>query len=160
MPRRKILSAADIALRIERQRQRGAAIVLTTGCFDILHVGHVRLLAAARKLGDCLVVGVNSDATVRALKGSHRPVNEAKDRCEVLAALQAVDFVCVFSEATPAELILRLRPSVFVKGGDYTLDRLPELSAVHEVGAALRLVPFQGGYSTSSILARGSCSPV
>ena len=138
------LSAFAAALRAHGQR-----IVFTNGCFDILHVGHVRYLGAARALGDCLVVGLNSDASVRRLKGPERPVNEEADRAEVLDALRAVDYVTIFDEPTAEDLIARIRPDVYVKGGDYTLDTLPEAKIVQQYGGRVAFVDLVPGRSTT-----------
>src|SRR5690606_17498322 len=107
-------------------RRAGKKLVFTNGCFDILHRGHVAYLSRAKALGDVLIVGLNSDASVRRLKGPRRPINRAADRAQVLAALSCVDHIVEFAEDTPARLIERVRPDIFVKGGDYTLDTLPE----------------------------------
>ena len=141
------------ALR-EDYRQAGKTVVFTNGCFDILHAGHVRYLTAARALGDILVVGLNSDESVGRLKGPGRPVNPAADRAEVLAALRAVDHVVVFAEATAEELVRRLHPDIYVKGGDYSMDRLPEAAIVQSYGGRTVLVPMVEGRSTTSVINR------
>ena len=127
-------------------------VVFTNGCFDILHAGHVRYLAEAKKLGDVLIVGLNSDASVRKLKGAGRPVNSAADRAEVLAGLRAVDHVVVFEEETAEELVRRLQPDIYVKGGDYSLDRLPEAAIVASYGGRTVLVPMLEGRSTTQVI--------
>ena len=141
------LSAFAAALRAHGQR-----IVFTNGCFDILHVGHVRYLGAARALGDCLVVGLNSDASVRRLKGPERPVNEEADRAEVLDALRAVDYVTIFDEPTAAELIEIIRPDVYVKGGDYTIATLPEAEIVRGYGGRVEFVDLVPERSTTRVI--------
>lgn len=141
------LSAFAAALRAHGQR-----IVFTNGCFDILHVGHVRYLGAARALGDCLVVGLNSDASVRRLKGPERPVNEEADRAEVLDALRAVDYVTIFDEPTAAELIKIIRPDVYVKGGDYTIATLPEAKIVRDYGGRVEFVDLVPERSTTRVI--------
>ena len=141
------LSAFAAALRAHGQR-----IVFTNGCFDILHVGHVRYLGAARALGDCLVVGLNSDASVRRLKGPERPLNEEADRAEVLDALRAVDYVTIFDEPTAADIIEILRPDVYAKGGDYTLDTLPEAEIVQAYGGRVALIDLVPGRSTTKVI--------
>lgn len=133
-------------------RDSGQRMVFTNGCFDILHVGHVRYLGAARALGDCLVVGLNSDASVRRLKGAARPVNEEADRAEVLDALRAVDYVTIFDEPTAAELIEILRPDVYVKGGDYTIDTLPEAKIVKGYGGRVELIDLVPDRSTTRVI--------
>ncbi len=131
----------------------GKTLVATNGCFDILHVGHVRYLQEAKKLGDLLIVGVNSDASVRALnKAPNRPINRAEDRAEVLNALACVDYTFIFEEVT-AEKFLRLaKPNIYTKGGDYNLDELPERDVIKELGCKVIFLPFQQGYSTTNIL--------
>lgn len=141
------LSAFAAALRAHGQR-----IVFTNGCFDILHVGHVRYLGAARALGDCLVVGLNSDASVRRLKGPERPVNEEADRAEVLDALRAVDYVTIFDEPTAAELIKIIRPDVYVKGGDYTIATLPEAKIVRGYGGRVEFIDLVPERSTTRVI--------
>lgn len=135
-------------------RQAGRTVVFTNGCFDILHAGHVRYLNEAKKLGDVLVIGLNSDESVRMLKGEARPVNPAADRAEVLAGLRAVDHVVVFSEATAEELVRALQPDIYVKGGDYSLDRLPEAAIVAAYGGETVLAPMVEGRSTSNVINR------
>ena len=141
------------ALR-EKYRRIGKAVVFTNGCFDILHAGHVRYLTEARAQGDVLIVGLNSDASVRALKGDARPVNPAPDRAEVVAALRSVDHVVVFDEATAEELVRQLRPDVYVKGGDYSLETLPEAAIVASYGGRTALVPLVPGRSTTRVIQR------
>ncbi len=136
-------------------RSRGGTVVATGGCFDLLHAGHVATLRAARRLGDCLVVCLNSDTSVRALKGPDRPVNTERDRAELLAALDCVDAVVVFDEPTPEAVLSRLRPDVWVKGGDYADGGpgLPEADLVAGWGGQTVVVPYLAGRSTTSILA-------
>jgi D-beta-D-heptose 7-phosphate kinase/D-beta-D-heptose 1-phosphate adenosyltransferase len=140
--------------RLDRARRAGKRIVLTNGCFDILHRGHIGYLNAAKALGDVLVVGVNTDATVRRLKGPTRPINALDDRTAVLAGLSAVDHIVAFEEPTAVELCAAVRPHVFVKGGDYTRDRLPEAAVVEAHGGAVRLLPYLRDQSTTSIIER------
>lgn len=128
--------------------------VLTNGCFDILHVGHLRYLEAARALGDELVVGVNSDASVRALKGPERPLNPAEERAEMLLGLKCVDRVVIFDELTADRLIETVHPAIYAKGGDYTLDTLPEAPVLKRLGINYVALPFVEGRSTSSLVAR------
>ena len=138
----------------EQYRHKRQTVVFTNGCFDSLHAGHVRYLTAARELGDILVVGLNSDASVRKLKGEGRPVNPAADRAEVLAGLRAVDHVVVFEEDTAEELVRRLQPDIYVKGGDYSLERLPESAIVAASGGRTVLVPMVEGRSTTNVIQR------
>jgi rfaE bifunctional protein nucleotidyltransferase chain/domain len=133
---------------------RGERMVFTNGCFDLLHVGHVRYLQAARALGDALVVAVNGDASVRALKGPTRPVNSEQDRAEVLAALACVDAVTIFHEERVGEVVRAIRPHIYAKGGDYTIDSLDagERAVLAEVGAEIRILPLVPGKSTTAII--------
>ena len=126
--------------------------VFTNGCFDILHVGHVRYLTAARKLGDKLIVGLNSDESVKRLKGESRPINNESDRKEVLLALKAVDEVIIFGEDTASQLIAKVKPDIYVKGGDYTLETLPEAKIVQNYGGKVEFVPLVAGKSTTNII--------
>ncbi|MDQ4075781.1 MAG: D-glycero-beta-D-manno-heptose 1-phosphate adenylyltransferase [Chloroflexota bacterium] len=135
-------------------RQQGRQIVFTNGCFDILHRGHITYLSRAKALGDVLIVGVNSDESVRRLKGESRPINTLEDRVQVLAALSCVDYVVPFGEDTPSELIRAIRPDVFVKGGDYTLEMLPEAPLVTELGGEVRILPYLEDRSTTGIIER------
>lgn len=139
---------------VRRVRERGGRVVATGGCFDLLHAGHVSMLRQARRLGDCLVVCINSDASVRALKGPDRPVVPASDRARVLAALECVDAVAVFDELTPVELLDRLRPDVWVKGADYSGGDLVEADVVRGHGGEVVLLPYLDGRSTSRLVAR------
>ncbi|HEY9839234.1 MAG: adenylyltransferase/cytidyltransferase family protein [Candidatus Sericytochromatia bacterium] len=132
----------------------GARLVLTNGCFDLLHVGHVRYLQQARALGEILLVGVNSDASVRGLKGESRPVNSENDRAEVLAALRCVDYVTIFDQATADALIEAAHPAIYAKAGDYNLDNLPEAPTVQRLGLQVVFLPFVSGYSTTGTLGK------
>ena len=142
-----------LAKRLNYQENR-RVVVFTNGCFDILHAGHVRYLNAAKALGDVLIVGLNSDESVRRLKGEGRPVNPEEDRAEVLAALRAVDHVIVFGEATAEELVRQLKPDIYVKGGDYSLETLPEAKIVHSYGGKTVLIPMVEGRSTTNVIRR------
>lgn len=147
----KVITRADIPELVAALRGRGQRIVTTNGCFDILHVGHTRYLAQARALGDVMIVGVNSDASVTRLKGPTRPINPADERAEVLTALWCVDFAVVFDEDTPRELLAEIRPDVHAKGGDYTVATLPEADTVTRNGGEIVLVPLVPGRSTSRV---------
>jgi len=129
-------------------------VVFTNGCFDLLHPGHVSYLWAARSLGDALVVGLNSDASIKKLKGPSRPVVPEGDRALVLSALVPVDAVVVFGEDTPVRLMRELRPAVYAKGGDYRIEDLPEAKVAAEIGAEVNLLPFEPGYSTTALIER------
>ena len=141
-----------IPSQIARAREEGRRVVFTNGCFDLLHPGHVSYLRAARVLGDALVVGLNSDASVKRLKGWERPVVPQEDRAAVLVALESVDAVVVFGEDTPVRLLRDLRPAVYVKGGDYRVEDLPEAAVAAEIGAEVRILPFEPGYSTTALI--------
>jgi len=150
----KIIEMDELAQRARQLRAAGEKLVATNGCFDLLHVGHVRYLQTARRLGDVLAVGLNGDQSVRELKGSGRPINNEQDRAEVLAALECVDFIAIFPEMRAAEFILAAQPAIYAKGGDYTSETLnaEESAALQEVGAEIRIIPFEKGYSTSLLL--------
>ncbi len=151
--RDKILSRDALADAVAGARREGRRVVFTNGCFDILHLGHVRYLEAARSLGDLLVVGVNSDTSARRLaKGAARPYNGEKARAEVLAALAVVDYVTIFDEDTPRELITLLVPDVLVKGGDWPEDRIVGAEVVRAAGGRVTSLPFEEGYSTTALV--------
>lgn len=146
---KKILNAEDL-------QRRGVTgdMVFTNGCFDILHPGHVDYLQRARAMGSCLVVGLNSDASVRRLKGPTRPINDQHSRAFVLAALACVDYVVIFEEDTPYELIKAVRPKVLVKGGDWSVDKIIGRDLVEQDGGKVFSIPLLGGYSTTAIVER------
>ena len=136
----------------ETLREAGQQVVFTNGCFDILHAGHVRYLQEARALGDCLVLGLNTDASVQRLKGPSRPINNELDRAEVVGALACVDYVVLFGEQTAENLIAKVRPAVYVKGGDYTLETLPEAKIVQSYGGRVHFVEMVPGRSTTNVI--------
>lgn len=151
----KILTRPALRRRLAARRRAGDRIVFTNGCFDLLHPGHVRYLRAARRLGDVLVVGINSDASVRRLeKGPDRPLVPERDRAEVVAALEMVDYVCLFDEDTPYELIRVAQPDVLVKGGDWSVERIVGADLVRARGGTVKSLPLAPGYSTTALLAR------
>lgn len=150
----KIVTRTALIARVKQARRQGRTIVFTNGCFDILHAGHTSYLSQASRLGDLLIVGVNTDASVRRLKGAGRPINALEERAQVLAALNCVDLVAPFEEATPTELIRLLRPDVFVKGGDYTRESLPEAALVEAYGGAVHILPYLPHRSTSLLIDR------
>ena len=156
----KILSLDELLGMRQGLRATGKTLVFTNGVFDLLHVGHVRYLAAARALGDVLVVGINSDRTVRELKGEGRPIVNEHERAEILAALRQVDFVTIFDDVSPRSLIARLLPDVLVKGGDYGLDEIHGREEVEAAGGRVVSLPFVAGASTTNILDRMSQSKV
>ena len=136
----------------EELRRLGKKIVFTNGCFDIIHAGHVRYLTAAKSFGDALIVGLNTDESVRKLKGARRPINTQDDRAEVLLGLKAVDHVIFFGEQTAENLIAEVKPNVYVKGGDYTLDTLPEAKIVQSYGGRVEFVNLVAGRSTTNVV--------
>lgn len=137
---------------VEKLKKQNKKIVFTNGCFDILHVGHLRYLIEAKKLGDVLIVGVNSDDSVKRLKGEKRPINCEEERLEMLSGLKPVDYVIPFYEDTPEKLITELKPSIHVKGGDYLKEDLPETKIVESYGGEVKILPFVEGKSTTKIL--------
>src|SRR5258706_15380835 len=152
----KILSADSLLAERARLSTAGQTLVFTNGVFDILHVGHVRYLAEARALGDALVVAINSDASVRELKGAGRPLMNENERAEILAALRAISYVTIFDDVSPRTLIAGLLPDVLVKGGDYALDEIHGREEVEAVGGRVVSLPFVEGVSTSGIIGRMS----
>lgn len=148
----KVVDKAHITTIVQELKAAGKRIAFTNGCFDVLHAGHVRYLAAAKELGDCLIVGLNSDQSVRGLKGPTRPINQEDDRAEVLAALAAVDYVVLFGERTAEALIDAIRPAIYVKGGDYRLEDIPENRIVAAHGGQTVLIPEVPGRSSSNVI--------
>ncbi len=155
-PPGSILSASDLASVVKKLQRNGKAVVWTNGCFDILHAGHLSVLEQAKAAGDALIVGLNSDASVRKLKGPGRPANHQRDRARMLAALRPVDYVVIFRGETPLPIIKRLKPDIYVKGGDYNLDTIQqdERRCVESYGGSIILVPLVKGASTTSALKR------
>ena len=152
--KKKIIDMKTLVARGKEIRAAGKKLVATNGCFDLLHVGHVRYLEEARSLGDALVVGLNGDQSARELKGPGRPINKESDRAEVVAALECVDLVVIFSQLRATEFIEAAAPTIYVKGGDYTPETLnPDERAILEtIGAQIRIIPFEKGYSTSRLI--------
>lgn len=152
--RTKIVERSELAARVQALRELGRRIVFTNGCFDLFHVGHLRYLEAARRLGDVLVVAVNSDETVRRSKGESRPILNAAQRLRVVAAMECVDFVTEFGEETPHELLRLLRPNVLVKGANYTIEGVVGREVVEAYGGEVATVALTEGASTSNIIER------
>jgi D-beta-D-heptose 7-phosphate kinase/D-beta-D-heptose 1-phosphate adenosyltransferase len=152
----KVFDRESLLAEVARRREVGQSVVFTNGCFDLLHVGHARLLREAKALGDFLVVGVNSDASVARLKGPTRPINPEDARAEMLAAVEAVDAVAIFEDDTPYDLIDAIRPDVLVKGGDYRPDEVVGREIVEASGGRLVLIPLVAGHSTTGMVARAS----
>src|SRR6266567_1605670 len=153
-PSSRILDRKTLVARVQAARQGGARIVLANGCFDVLHVGHVRYLEGARALGDLLVVGINSDAQVAVLKGAGRPIMPEGERAEIVASLEAVDLVTIFAEPTVEGLLLALKPDIHAKGTDYTEETVPERAAVLSYGGRVAIVGDEKEHSTSQMIDR------
>ena len=149
-----LLSRKEISGECRKLKATGKKIVFTNGCFDIIHAGHVIYLTEAKKLGDILIIGLNSDDSVRRLKGKSRPVNNQTDRAAILSALKSVDFVTVFDEDTPFKLIRLLKPDILVKGGDYRAEDIVGYDVVLKNGGKVVVVPFVEGHSTSNVISR------
>ena len=147
-----ILTLEQAIVRFGRDKRNGRRVVFTNGCFDLLHPGHVRLLEEARALGDALIVGLNSDASVRSFKGAGRPIFPERERAEILAALECVDAVVIFPEPTPREIISKLLPDVLVKGGDWRADQIIGREEVEAAGGRVVSIPVVAGHSTTAIL--------
>ena len=148
----KIKTREELKLEVWKARRHGKKVVTTNGCFDILHVGHLRYLQEAKRLGDILIVAINSDDSVRAIKGSKRPLVPENERAEILAALECVDYVMIFPELDPIQFLNELRPDIHVKGGDYSPDQVIERETVESLGGKLRLMPGAPGKSTSDLI--------
>ena len=159
--RDKILSREELATEVRRRQQAGERGVFTNGCFDLLHLGHVRYLQEARSLGDFLILGLNNDSSTRLLKGPGRPLVPENERAEILAALTCIDYITIFSEPTAGPLVALLQPAIYVKGGDYAstngtapdMTRLPEAKVVQEYGGSVRLIPYLPHHSTTELIA-------
>ena len=147
-----VVSQDELILHVERERRNGRRIVFTNGCFDLLHPGHVRCLEQARALGDLLIVAINSDTSVRRMKGEERPVVPEAERAEVLAALTAVDYVTIFEEDTPREIITRIMPEVLVKGGDWGPDQIVGRTEVESAGGRVESIPLSPAPSTTALI--------
>jgi len=152
----KIVRLEELEQRADKLRAAGKKIVATNGCFDLLHVGHIRYLNAARALGGALIVGINGDESVRELKGAGRPINRENDRAEIVAALGCVDLVTIVPEVRAIRFLELAVPDIYAKGGDYNQDTLnaEERQVLQKIGAKIDIVPFEPGYSTSDLLAR------
>lgn len=150
----QVLTLTELLTARAQLRQAGRRVVFTNGCFDLLHPGHVRYLQQARALGDALIVALNSDRSVRALKGPSRPILKEEERAEVIAALACVDFVTIFDEPTPREIITALLPDILVKGGDWSIDTIVGREEVEAAGGKVMNLPFVDGVSTSEVIAR------
>lgn len=150
----KIQGSKKLAGILKRLRSKGKRIVFTNGCFDIIHVGHVDYLSKARRMGNILVVGLNSDSSVRKIKGKGRPINREKDRAKVLSSLSFVDYIAIFGESTPERLIKELKPDILVKGGDWKIKEIVGGDFVRSYGGKVKNIPFVKGYSTTALIKR------
>jgi len=150
--KQKIKERKDLTKIIKNLKAKGKRIIFTNGCFDLLHVGHVRYLEEAKALGDVLVIGVNSDSSVRKIKGPERPILPVEERIEILSGLECVDYVAAFDEADPLELITSFLPNVLVKGGDWTKEQIVGGEVVEKSGGEVVIIPFVQGVSTSNLI--------
>ena len=152
--KKKIVDAEQLAAIAKEMRDEGRKLVLTNGCFDLLHAGHVRYLQGARALGDALAVAINGDESVRILKGEGRPLNNEADRAEVIAALESVDHVVIFAEVRATQLLEKVRPAIYVKGGDYTAETLhaEERAVLERAAVEIKILPLEKGRSTSNLI--------
>jgi len=148
----KILNDNEIKNEISKIKSQNKKIVFTNGCFDILHIGHVRYLEQSKSFGDILIVGLNSDLSVKKLKGPTRPINNESDRAELLCALRCVDYVTIFNENSPINLIEKIKPDIYTKGADYTIETLPEAKTVMENNGKVEFIKFVEGKSTTNIV--------
>lgn len=148
----KILSRTRFVSLVRNLKRSGKKIVMTGGVFDILHPGHTRYLEEAKRLGDILLVAVNSDESTRKIKGPKRPINNQKVRIELLAALESVDYVTIFDELTPKEIINQVRPNIWVKGGQYKKEEMPETSVIKGYGGKIKILPLERGFSVSDLV--------
>ena len=149
-----ILDRTRLIARVAVERQKGAKIVLANGCFDLFHVGHIRYLAGAKELGDCLIVGINSDEQVKKLKGENRPFMPEQERAEVISALRLIDYVTIFNEPTVEELIRAVRPDFHAKGTDYTTESVPEREIVIECGGQVAIVGDAKNHSSTELIGK------
>lgn len=147
-----LIKQSELNDLLKKLREEEKTIVTTNGCFDILHVGHVRYLEKTKSYADVLIVALNSDKSVKSIKGENRPINNENDRAEVLSALRSVDYVVLFDEDSPIDLLLKIKPDVYTKGADYTVETLPEAKKILEIGTKIEFISFVEGKSTTSII--------
>lgn len=147
-----LIKQSELNDLLKKLREEGKTIVTTNGCFDILHVGHVRYLEKTKSYADVLIVALNSDKSVKSIKGENRPINNENDRAEVLGALKSVDYVVLFDEDSPINLLLQIKPDVYTKGADYNVETLPEAKKIMEIGTRIEFISFVEGKSTTSII--------
>lgn len=147
-----LVKQSELNNLLKQLRAQGKTIVTTNGCFDILHVGHVRYLEKAKSFGDVLIIALNSDKSVKSIKGDSRPINNENDRAEILSALRSVDYVVLFDEDSPINLLLQIKPDVHTKGADYTVETLPEAKGIIEAGGRIEFISFVEGKSTTAVI--------
>ncbi|MBI2033725.1 MAG: adenylyltransferase/cytidyltransferase family protein [Candidatus Liptonbacteria bacterium] len=152
MKKAKVRSLGEIAKIAKRAKDKGLKVVTTNGCFDLIHVGHIRNLERARSLGDVLIVGINSDSSVKKLKGKNRPIITAIERAEVIGSLSSVDYVFIFADLAPTRWLAKVKPDVHVKGGDRKIHEIPERHLLKKIGAKLIFLPIRKGRSTSALI--------
>ena len=152
----KVIELENLLEVIKVIKSENKTLITTNGCFDIIHVGHVRYLKQAKQLGDILIIALNTDYSVKQLKGSSRPINNENDRAEILASLNPVDYVILFNEETPANLLKSIKPDIHVKGGDYDINTLPESKVIQEAGGKIVFMPLVDGKSTTSIIEKAN----
>ena len=148
----KVVERKNIAKLVQDLKSQGKTIVTTNGCFDILHVGHVRYLQATKAFADVMIVCLNSDVSVKKIKGTDRPINNENDRAEILCALECVDYVVLFDESSPVDLLCEIKPDVYTKGADYTIETLPEAKPVMQNGGRVEFISFVEGKSTTNVI--------
>lgn len=148
----EVVKKDELIKIVENLKKEGKKVVFTNGCFDILHIGHVRYLKASSKCGDVLIVGLNSDKSVRAIKGETRPINNENDRAELLSELNFVDYVVIFDENSPSKLLEEIKPTIYTKGADYTLETLPEAKVAKENNIEVKFIELVQGKSTTNII--------
>ncbi len=148
----KLVDSKNILELVDKLKSENKTIVMTNGCFDILHAGHVRYLKMSKKCGDVLILGLNSDSSVKALKGESRPINNQFDRAEVLSGLEAVDYIVLFDEISPIKLLETIKPHIYTKGADYTIETLPEAKTVQSYGGKIEFIQLVEGKSTTKII--------
>lgn len=148
----KVVERKNIAKLVQDLKSQGKTIVTTNGCFDILHVGHVRYLQATKAFADAMIVCLNSDVSVKKIKGPDRPINNENDRAEILCALECVDYVVLFDESSPVDLLCEIKPDVYTKGADYTIETLPEAKPVMQNGGRVEFISFVEGKSTTNVI--------
>lgn len=148
----KLVNKKDLDRLIEKLRNENKTIVMTNGCFDILHAGHVRYLKESKKFGDILIVGLNSDISIKAVKGNNRPINPENDRIEVLSGLEAVSYIVLFDEISPVDIINKIKPDIYTKGADYTIKTLPEAETIINNGGRIEFIKLVEGRSTTKII--------